>query len=632
MSFLQIIILLFSWLLLLPLLCLRAGAKEIPMRDFFRNPEKAVFAISPDGAYVSFLAPYKDRLNIFVQKRGSAEAVRVSSETERPITGGYFWKGSGRLVYLKDFKGDENFHVVLAGLDGGAPRDLTPFPGVRAELVDRLPDNDREILVGLNKRRKDVFDVFRLDVVTGELRQAAENPGNITGWFTDHDGKLRAALAVDGSSTTLLYRDDEAAAFRPVLTTSFRESFKPALFTFDNKRLYGLSNIGRDKTAAVEFDPVLKRETALIYEHPEVDVAWLEFSRKGKKLLGARYATWKAFTEFLDPEYGRMVKELERRLPGYAVEVQDSDKAEEAYIVRVYSDRSLGAYYLYEAPAKKLTKLAEIYPWLDANELAEMKPVSYRSRDGLLIHGYLTVPKGAAGARLPLVVNPHGGPWVRDTWGFNPEAQFLASRGYAVLQVNYRGSTGYGRKFWEASFKQWGKKMQDDISDGVAYAVAQGTANPERVAIYGGSYGGYAALAGAAFTPDLYACAVDYVGVSNLLTFMNNVPPYWLPIMDQVREMIGNPETEKAALEAVSPALHAEKIKAPLLVAQGAMDPRVKKSESDQIVENLRRRGVAVEYLVKDNEGHGFRNVENRFEFYEAMEKFLAKHLKPSSK
>jgi dipeptidyl aminopeptidase/acylaminoacyl peptidase len=260
-----------------------------------------------------------------------------------------------------------------------------------------------------------------------------------------------------------------------------------------------------------------------------------------------------------------------------------------------------------------------------------MKPIQYQSRDALTIHGYLTLPLGRAPKNLPVVINPHGGPWARDTWGFNPEVQFLANRGYAVLQMNFRGSTGYGRKFWEASFKQWGQKMQDDITDGVQWLIKQGIADPKRIAIYGGSYGGYATLAGVTFTPDLYAAAVDYVGVANMFTFMKTIPPYWKPFLDMFHEMVGDPEKDKAMMEAVSPVMHAEKIKTPLLIAQGAHDPRVNKAESDQMVEALKKRGVDVEYMVKDNEGHGFHNEENRFDFYGAMEKFLDRHLRPAA-
>jgi dipeptidyl aminopeptidase/acylaminoacyl peptidase len=306
--------------------------------------------------------------------------------------------------------------------------------------------------------------------------------------------------------------------------------------------------------------------------------------------------------------------------------LQSANRDENVFVVAAWSDRTQGVRYLYDTASKNLTKLAEIAPWLREGDLAEMQPITYQARDGLTIHGYLTLPRGA-GKNLPLIVNPHGGPWARDAWGYNPEIQFLANRGYAVLQMNFRGSTGYGRAFWEASFKQWGKTMQDDVTDGVRYAIAQGIADPKHICIYGASYGGYSALAGLAFTPELYACGVDFVGVSNLFTFLTTIPPYWKPMLDMFYEMVGNPDTDKELLAAASPAMHADNIRAPLLIAQGAQDPRVNINESDQMVAALQKHGIPVEYLVKDNEGHGFANEENRFEFYELMEAFLKKHL-----
>ena len=353
----------------------------------------------------------------------------------------------------------------------------------------------------------------------------------------------------------------------------------------------------------------------------------MDYSHKRKVLTVITYITWKTERKFLDPQTEELFKKVRKHLPKDEISITSPNKNEDIFIVRRFSDRSLGTYYLYEAASDKLTKLADISPWLKEEEMCEMKPITYPSRDGLTINGYLTLPDGAAPKNLPVVVNPHGGPWARDSWRFNPEVQFLANRGFAVLQMNFRGSTGYGRKFWEASFKQWGKKMQDDITDGVLWLIKQGIADPKRVAIYGGSYGGYATLAGVTFTPDLYACAVDYVGVSNLFTFMKTIPPYWKPLLEMVYEMVGNPEKDKELLESASPVFHVDKIKVPLFVAQGANDPRVNINESNQIVEALKKRGVPVEYMVKDNEGHGFRNEENRFDFYEAMEKFLTKHL-----
>ena len=298
-------------------------------------------------------------------------------------------------------------------------------------------------------------------------------------------------------------------------------------------------------------------------------------------------------------------------------------------MIRTYSDRSLGAYYIYNQQTDKLEKIADVSPWLNEEELAAMQPIQYQSRDGWTIHGYLTLPKGVEAKNLPVVVNPHGGPWARDSWTFNPEVQFLANRGYAVLQMNFRGSTGFGRAFWEASFKQWGLSMQDDITDGVNWLIEQGIADANRVAIYGGSYGGYATLAGITLSPEVYACAIDYVGVSNLFTFMNTIPPYWEQFRQMLYEMVGNPDDaeDNARMKATSPVYLIDKIKAPLLIAQGANDPRVAQAESDQMVEALRNNGIDVEYILKTDEGHGFRNEENRFEFYEAMESFLQKHL-----
>ncbi|HLP08309.1 MAG TPA: S9 family peptidase [Opitutaceae bacterium] len=598
----------------------------VPLRDFFRNPEKTTFSLSPDGTYLAWLQPWENRLNIHVQKIGSPEVVRVTAATARDIRR-YFWKGD-RLVYLLDQGGDENFRFYSVGRDGSAPKELTPFEGVRADLVDDLRDHDTDAIIQLNRRDPKVFDAYRLNAATGELTLLAENPGNITGWVTDWDGRIRAATTTDGVNNGLLYRASESEPFRIVITTDFRESLQPLYFTFDNQSLYCTSNLGRDKQAIVRIAPDTAKELEVLFEHPAVDVSDLILSRHRKLVTGVSFETDRSHYHFFDEQRARLQSDLEKRLPGYDVVVTSTSRDETKCLVRTYSDKSLGAYYYYDLAGGRFEKLVAVSPWLDETQMADMQPVRFKARDGLDLNGYLTLPKGVPAKNLPLILNPHGGPWARDTWGFDPEVQFLANRGYAVLQVNFRSSTGFGRKFWEAGFKQWGRgAMQHDLTDAVQWAIAQGIADPKRVAIYGGSYGGYAVLAGLAFTPELYAAGVDYVGPSNLFTLLASIPPYWEPIRQQMYAMVGDPEKDKDLLTAASPLFSAEQIRAPLLVIQGANDPRVKKAEADQIVAALKARGVDVPYLVKDNEGHGFRNEENRFEAYGAMEQFFAKHL-----
>ncbi|MBN3005092.1 S9 family peptidase [Chromobacterium alkanivorans] len=603
-----------------------ASAADIPMRDFFRNPEKSGFSISPDGMSVAYLAPWEARRNIVVRRPGQPER-RVTAVKDRDLAG-YFWKGNQRLVYLKDSGGDENFHLFAVDLASGDSRDLTPFPGVRAEIVDELIDRDDEVLVGLNKRNPELFDVYRLNLKTGELKLEAENPGKVVSWDTDHDGNVRIAVTSDGVNRSVLYRDEAGGPFRPLMTTSFRDSFNPLFFTFDNQRFYAASNLGRDKSAIVEFDPKTGKEARQIYRRDDVDVRSLAFSHKRKVITCARFETDKPGRRCFDEKSAALLAKLEARFPGYQVDIQSADRDENRFVVAVWNDRTRGRSYWYDEAEDKLELLAEIAPWLKESEMAAMRPVQYRSRDGLLINGYLTLPKGKENAKgLPVIVNPHGGPWARDSWRFNPEVQFFASRGWAVLQMNFRGSTGYGRDFWQASFKQWGGAMQDDVSDGVQWLIKQGVADPKRVCIYGGSYGGYATLAGITKTPELYRCAVDYVGVSNLFTFMTTIPPYWKPMLDMMYEMVGDPVKDKAMMRERSPVFQVDRIQAPLLVLQGAKDPRVNIDESNQIVNALKQRGVEVEYMVKDNEGHGFHNEENRFDAYGAMERFFRKHL-----
>jgi peptidase S9 len=643
----------------------------IPIEDFFRNSDTNGYQISPDGLHISFMAPYEDRMNIFVRSVDAAgnlgEMIQLTFETARSV-GGYLWADNERILFVKDSGGDENYQLYGVRIDGSDERSYTNFPGVRTSIIDDLEDFPNEVIIGLNQRNPEVFDPYRLNLATGELTMLAENPGNYMGWMTDHEGKLRMATAVvDGVNTQLLYRDHENENFRPILTTNFKEEVNLCLFTPDNRHVWAISNLHRDKAALVLLDPRTGEELETLYENESYDVTTLSYSRKRKQLLGAFCSGHREPIRHYFDEEARLEREcIQAHFPQQRVGTMGSDRAERKKLLYVGGDRTRGSYYFYNLDTDMLTHLADAAPWLSADDMVEMHAVTYTTSDGLTIEGYLSLPKGSTltafsldnfvpsatdlqkissseehlplsieklcladnQSPLPLVVNPHGGPWARDSWGFSSEVQFLCSRGYAVFQMNFRGSTGYGRKFLEASYKQWGLKMQDDITEGVQHLVNQGIADANRIAIYGGSYGGYAALAGACFTPQLYRCAIDYVGVSNLFTFMQTIPPYWRPMLEMMYEQVGHPEADEEQLAATSPALHADQIVCPLFVAQGANDPRVNKAESDQMVEALRQRGVEVEYMVKDNEGHGFANQENRFDFYRAMERFLEKHLK----
>jgi dipeptidyl aminopeptidase/acylaminoacyl peptidase len=598
----------------------------IPLREFFRNPTETAHALSPSGDYLAFLKPWESRLNVHVRKIDDPEPTRVTSVTERDIAG-FIWANDDRLVYVLDQGGDENFHLYGIGRDGTGLLDLTPFEETRAMLVDELLNDPDHILAQHNRRDKRVFDVFRVHVGTGEEKLVVENPGNITSFLADHEGRVRAAVTADGVNTSLLFRESEDEPFKTLLTVDFRQTLNPLFFTYDNRKLYCASNLGRDKAAIVVFDPATTNEVEVIFEHPQVDVSSLLRSDRRKIITGVAFTAARRAYHFLDQERAGIQRFLEAQLPGVEVTVAGHNRAEDRFLVRTFSDKTQGAWHYYDHRDRRLLHVADVSPWLPAEHLADVKPIVYQSRDGLLIHGYLTLPKGAAPRNLPTVILPHGGPWARDSWGFSPVLQFLANRGYAVLQMNFRGSTGYGRKFWEMSFKQWGKSMQDDVTDGVEWLIREGIADPKRIGIFGGSYGGYVVLAGLAFTPELYACGVDYVGVANLFTILETIPPYWEPMRDMLQEMMGHPEKEADLLRAVSPVFHADRIQAPLLIAQGARDPRVKKSESDQMVEALRKRGVEVPYMVKENEGHGFRNEENRLEVFRALEQFFGSHL-----
>lgn len=600
---------------------------ELPLELFFRNPVARDVVVSPDGQWLASLQPYKGRMNVFVKKLSDVEWVNITKIEDRDIAS-LQWKNQ-TLLFTKDFGGDENFHLFAVEKDGQNLRELTPYANTRVQMVDDLESiSNEEVIISHNQRDPQYFDVYRLNIKTGTSTLLLENKESLTGFMVDNKGILRFAMGTNGADRTFFYRKDEKSPFKKILSLNFKDQLNPISFDKKNKNIYALSNIQRDTLAVVEINPETGKTVKTLFSHPQFDVVRLYYSRHRQELTTAIYEDWSTRRHFLSSYFKNIYQEMQKTIKDRDLYVTSHDDKLNTFVVAANSDRTGTHFYLYDNKSKKTSLLLNSTPWLKEEDMAEMKPIEYTSRDGLKIMGYLYLPKDLEPKNLPVIVNPHGGPWARDTWGFRPEAQFLANRGYAVLKMNFRGSTGFGKKFWQSSFKQWGLKMQDDVTDGVAWLVQKEIADKDRIAIYGGSYGGYSTLAGLAFTPDLYRCGVDYVGVSNIFTLMETIPPYWKPMREMFYEMVGHPETDKDLLRNASPVFHADKITAPLFVAQGAKDPRVKKSESDQIVLALKKRGVDVPYLVKENEGHGFRNEENRFEFYKQMEAFLDRHMR----
>jgi dipeptidyl aminopeptidase/acylaminoacyl peptidase len=601
----------------------------IPLRHLFDNPERAGARLSPDGRRISWLAPRDGVLNVWVRDVEGGEPWPVTDDRHRGIRA-YLWsRDSTRILYLQDAGGDENNHLFSVDALGGRARDLTPFPGVKAGLIAAPRATPRHILVSMNLRDRSLFDAYRLTLATGRLELVGANPGDILGWQEDREGRVRAAVSQTPTGDyRVLVRDSEDDELRVVAEYANEDGGHPYAFTPDGGRLWVGSAKGSDLTRLVELDPSDGSER-VIDGDDEADLSGPVISGLTGELLGAVYLRDRVVMHAFDERLAADWEALRALHPGDPhITGQDAD--ETTFVVAFNDDRDPGATYLYDRATRTAEFLYRSRPWLDPEVLAPMRPVTITSRDGLALHSYLTLPLEVEPRGLPAVLVVHGGPWSRDAWGYDAEAQLLANRGYAVLQVNYRGSTGFGKAFTHAAEKEFAGKMHDDLLDGVDWLVAEGIADPARIGIYGGSYGGYAALVGASFTPDVFACAVSVVGPSSLVTLIRSFPAYWKPLLaGSWYRYVGDPDDPQqlADLEARSPMSRVGDITAPLLVIQGANDPRVTKPESDQIVGALRARGVEVEYIVKDDEGHGFVRPENRMDVYRALERFLARHL-----
>jgi dipeptidyl aminopeptidase/acylaminoacyl peptidase len=609
----------------------------IPRTVLFGNPERTSPRLSPDGTRLAWIAPRDGVLNVWVAplraEPGDDDTVDWSSaqvvtdDRDRGIRF-FSWAHDARhLLYIQDTGGDENWRVHDVNLETGQRRDLTPFADVAAQIVATSKRLPTEILVGLNRDNPQLHDVYRLDLLTGELALVEKNPG-FAGYEADEDLVIRAAYApLPDGSMNLMVRDRAEAEWRPLMSFPADDvtSSNVVSFSEDGQSLLVVTPVDANTARLIRAD-VTTGAIEVLAEDPEADVGGVVLHPD--TLEPQIVLVEKDREEFivLDPAIEADLKAVRALHPGDP-SISGREHANSPWLATFTNDAGPVAYYVYDPVVHAGRFLFDSRPELNRYQLAAMEPFSFTSRDGLTIHAYATFPPGADRANLPAVIDVHGGPQVRDGWGWNPEAQWLANRGYLCVQVNYRGSTGYGKDFVNAGDREWGAKMHDDLIDAVDHIVGQGWADRSKVAIYGGSYGGYAALVGAAFTPDVFCCAVDIVGPSNLKTLLETIPPYWAPMIAQLYKRVGNPETDAEFLWSRSPLSRAGDIRIPLLIAQGANDPRVKQAESEQIVAALQDAGIDYEYMLFPDEGHGFAKPENRLKFYAAAERFLARYL-----
>lgn len=623
---------------LVVLLSLAGGAfAEAPsVEHFFKNPDFSGMQLSPSGKYLATLAPIAGQRNIVVLETRNLENARPMTGLRSQDVAGFFWASDDVIVFTMDKDGREDFGLYSVDLRTKRPRIKTLIEpsvtqsGVRfATVVSTLPDDPDHIIVQWNEKYVKFFGLYKVNVHGGRPELLTGKMTDVTNWFVDHDGEPRGAVKIDGLNGEFLYRGADDEDFRKLREFSLLdETISPLAFDFDNKTMYVASNIGRDKAAVYTYDPEADELGEMLFEHDEVDVTGLIMSRERKALLGFSYFDDYPQRHFIDDAERRIFERLEVTFPGKSVSIVSTTRDEKLNILLVGNDRDPGSYYLYDREAGTVQFLVSRMRWIDPEQMSPMQPIAFTARDGMDIRGYVTIPKARQeGEKVPLIVNPHGGPFgVRDFWGFNPEHQFFASRGYAVVQVNYRGSGGYGRSFEQAGYGKWAQEMQNDVSDAVTYLVEEGIADPERVCIYGASYGGYATMAGLVFTPELYRCGINYVGVTDVALLFDSMPKSWEPLKEFMKVQIGDPEDE-AFMDSISPISHVENIDDPLLIVHGEKDPRVVIEHATKLRRELKRHEKSYEWLVKGNEGHGFSKEKNRLELYKTVDAFLATNL-----
>lgn len=608
--------------------CQRHSVDLIPINQFFSTPEKSNFKISPNGRFIAYIGLDNHCKNIYLIDLINKDSSKQLTYQNDINVKSFAWNNDSKISFLTEQSSQDSLRLYAVDINTEKIWPLIRPVRGRFRWIHAMVTGGDSFIAGINDRDSSFFDLYRIYLDGRPRELVLQNPGNMSSWVVSNDGQVRLAVANDSVQQSVLYRSSEKEPFKEIIRCDVESSFTPLGYKdSSNAIIYALSNIDRDKLALVSYDLVNQRELGELYSHKDVDVSPGGYFTEQNKLLFVNYSTSRQNRHFFDEATKKKYDQLSKQIDGFEFQVLNTDISGNKVIIKTYTDVNPGGIYFYDFSTQKLTKLTDNNSDLKDKELSPNEYITYTARDGMQISGYLTYPIHSNRKNLPMVVLPHDGPNGREVWGFDNEAQFLANRGYLVFQMNYRGSTGFGKKFWTAGFKEWGGKIQDDITDGVKWLIKEGIADRERVAIVGKGFGGYSALHAACFNSDLYKCAVSYSGYTNLFTYFRDIPPYFKSYVQKMYQVVGNPIREAELFKNISPVFHSDKVKIPVLLVQGGKDRFSSVTDANQFVQKLKNNNIPVQYILKEDEDRTFKRDENVFGYYNELERFLAKYL-----
>lgn len=615
-------------LLFLGISCSNNKTERIPIESFFSTPEKTSFKISPDGNYIAYIGLDNHCKNIFLLNLTNQDSSKQLTYQNDMNVNSFVWGDNEEIIFSIEQTSNDSLRLYAVNIFTDSLQPLIKPMKAKFRWVQPARLYDNGIIVAINDRDSSTFDLHKLFIDGRKSEMILQNPGNINSWYLSQDGQVRLVMANDSVEESMMYRADNEQPFHQVLKNDFSSTIIPMGFVKNSTtNIYALSNIGRDKLSLVEYDLEQKKEVYEVFNNKDVDLDWGGYSSYTNEMTYASYTLSKKKRFFFNDKIAGIFKKISEKAKGSEFDIIDSDSSFNKIIIRTYTDTNPGAIYYFDCQDNELHKLTDNNPNLKDRELSQTESVKYQARDGKIITGFITYPLHEDRKNLPVVVMPHDGPNQREVWGFDHEAQFLANRGYVVFQMNYRGSVGFGKEFWSAGFKEWGGKIQDDITDGVKWLIREGIADKDRIAIVGKGFGGYSALHAACFNSDMYACAVSYSGYTNLFTYFRDIPPYVKPYLQKYYQIIGNPVRESSMFKQISPVFHSNRVKIPVLIAQGGKDRLSSVTDANQFVQKLKNNNIPVQYILKEEEGRTFKKDENVIQYYQELEKFLDKYI-----